>query len=333
MDQDVPLPNSVSYSGQKSRLALISYILTNQNRHDLLHVYTGILLPSRMLGIIDAFWHKPIILRINSYNMIRNYSQCPPLPRRLLLSKINKFIALSPEIEEGLLQMGITRDRIALIPNGIDIQMFSPPENSAHKESLRQKLFPNIQMSNRIAFLYTGRIEEKNKKCLTMLDLWSASDLPNQGHMMVMAGPINEADTNARNRLEDYKEKGMNIGTFWTGALETNQLIEYYRASDFHILPSLQEGFSNALIEAAACGLPLVVRNSVSGNSQIVTSATGFQFDKDENIIPLLTYLTHIDARSYGINARLRAEKFDNRNIVNQYHQLYQSLERIPRHN
>ncbi|MGB3977210.1 MAG: glycosyltransferase [bacterium] len=49
----------------------------------------------------------------------------------------------------------------------------------------------------------------------------------------------------------------------------TNDTRDFYRALDIFVMPSLKEGFSNALIEAMACGLPIVT-TAVGGNPEAI---------------------------------------------------------------
>ena len=52
-------------------------------------------------------------------------------------------------------------------------------------------------------------------------------------------------------------------------------LIEFYQSSDFYILPSRREGFNVSILEAAACGVPIVC-SDVGGNRELIELGTGF---------------------------------------------------------
>jgi glycosyltransferase involved in cell wall biosynthesis len=66
-------------------------------------------------------------------------------------------------------------------------------------------------------------------------------------------------------------------------AVSPKELINYYQASDFYILPSRREGFNVSILEAAACGLPLVC-TKVGGNIEVIEKGAGLitkDFEKD----------------------------------------------------
>lgn len=57
-------------------------------------------------------------------------------------------------------------------------------------------------------------------------------------------------------------------------AVSPTELIKYYQAADFYILPSRREGFNVSILEAVACGLPLVCTD-VGGNAEVINKGTG----------------------------------------------------------
>lgn len=57
--------------------------------------------------------------------------------------------------------------------------------------------------------------------------------------------------------------------------IKPNELIKFYQAADFYILPSRREGFNVSILEAASCGLPLLCTN-VGGNKQVTDLGAGF---------------------------------------------------------
>jgi len=65
-------------------------------------------------------------------------------------------------------------------------------------------------------------------------------------------------------------------------AVPPKELINYYQASDFYILPSRREGFNVSILEAVACGLPLVCTD-VGGNKEVIDKGTGIMAADLEN--------------------------------------------------
>ena len=107
---------------------------------------------------------------------------------------------------------------------------------------------------------------------------------------------------------------------------------EHLCAADLFVLPSLWEGLSLALVEAACVGLPLVATD-VGVSSQIVKDGvTGYLLKPGssralvEKISQMLR-LTEEQREEMGINAReLTREKFSLEKMVGEYERLYEDL-------
>jgi len=95
--------------------------------------------------------------------------------------------------------------------------------------------------------------------------------------------------------------------------LSEEELIEYYSASDFSILPSLWEPFGIALIEAMACGCPIIASN-VGGIPEVVSPDCGLLVRprSSEDIAAAANVLISDEnfRKKLARNARIRAEKF-----------------------
>jgi phosphatidyl-myo-inositol dimannoside synthase len=107
------------------------------------------------------------------------------------------------------------------------------------------------------------------------------------------------------------------------GYIPNHQMHEYYQKADVFVLPSYNEGMSNALLEAMACGLPVVVTN-VGGTYELVKDGeNGFVFNPgglDRLIQILKTMSTNPQLlEGMGKNSRKSAEPFDWQGIVYKY--------------
>src|SRR5215467_13669047 len=71
------------------------------------------------------------------------------------------------------------------------------------------------------------------------------------------------------------------------GPMTALQLRDEYRSADVFLFPSAWEGSPKVILEAAACGLPVVVRNSYSPET-VVHGATGYQAASEQEIYSFL---------------------------------------------
>ena len=121
-----------------------------------------------------------------------------------------------------------------------------------------------------------------------------------------------------------------------TFAGESDRVVESLLLADIFILPSRAEGISNALLEAMACGLPVVV-SDIPGNRDVIEHQhNGLCFgvdDPDSLAECLLLLLNQPDLRAQlGVNARRTVEKNYSMNYVaDRYAKLYRDLTSEPK--
>ena len=156
------------------------------------------------------------------------------------LSNANGFIAVSNEIKERLkaLDGNIPNNKIIVQSNGFDSELFYP----INKQDIRKKLM--IDDASFIVSFLGGFIERKG-----VLRLDQALDLinnPNIKAIFMGNGPENP----------NYK----NI--IYKGTVLHKDIYKYLNASDIFVLPTINEGSCNAIIEAIACGLPVISSNA-----------------------------------------------------------------------
>ena len=164
-----------------------------------------------------------------------------PLRLWLLRRYVDRFVALSEEIEQSLREIGIPSGRIVRIPNGVDAEHFRPAE-PGQRAALRAEL----KLAGRHVALFVGRLAPQ-KGLEPLLDAWQAvrTTLPDALLVLVGKGPLREA---LRSRAGP--------GVRFAGLIRDP--LSYLQAADCFVLPSRSEGMPSALLEAMATGLPCV---------------------------------------------------------------------------
>ncbi|RLB05009.1 MAG: hypothetical protein DRG83_03525 [Deltaproteobacteria bacterium] len=152
-------------------------------------------------------------------------------------------ILTSEEMERFVSNMfGIPSEKIVVLPNYIDTDLFRPMDIE--------------KVSGRLIFV--GRFTEQ-KNLLNLLK--AVKDLPEIELVLVGNGPLEGS-------LREFARK-YNINVIFKGRVPNDQLPALLNTAEAFVLPSLYEGNSKALLEAMACGLP-VIATPVEGNREVV---------------------------------------------------------------
>ena len=164
----------------------------------------------------------------------------------------------SEEYRQSWIKHGLNPERLKILPRGLDTELFHP----ARRE---QAFFEKFGACNgEVRLLYVGRISREKD-----LDLLAAAyrrlrdeGLPVQ-LFIVGHGPYSEAF--AKSLPE----------AFFTGYLRGNELATAYASADVFVFPSTTDTFGNVILEAQACGLPVVVSDSGGPKELVEDNANG----------------------------------------------------------
>lgn len=183
-----------------------------------------------------------------------------PGPKRVLKAIVERqglrcAAAVIVTTEELRAHAARVAKRVVLIPNGVDTRLFAPAPGTARGGKPR--------------ILYVGRLAAE-KNVSTMIESMRYLDA---GSTAVIAGP-----GPLREALEAQAE-GLGVSVEFLGVVEQAKLPAVYGSSDVFVLASFTEGHPKVLLEAMACGLP-VVASDCAGNRALVTDGeTGLLFD------------------------------------------------------
>jgi len=170
--------------------------------------------------------------------------------RTPLIRRADALVAISSEIRQQLLALGVDPTRIHSIPNGIDTNKFCPVVRDAKPDLRRRLSLP----PDKAILIFTGRLA-KTKGVLLLVELWReiVRDFDDV-HLVFVGAGANSFD-DCEQELKDYiREHRLEGRTTLTGGVDN--VHEYLQASDLFVFPTEHEGFSLALTEALACGLP-----------------------------------------------------------------------------
>jgi len=165
---------------------------------------------------------------------------------------IDRFVAISREIDAELAGLGVPAERRCLLPNGVDLERFAPADD-AERAALRARL----GLGAGPLCVYVGRLVPE-KRVEDLLAAWGEvrAAHPRAELAVLGAGPC---ETPLRRAAPPDVH-------FFGDVLD---VAPYLRAADVFVLPSRTEGLSNALLEAMAGGLGIVA-TAVGGAVDLV---------------------------------------------------------------
>lgn len=172
--------------------------------------------------------------------------------RNRALQRASRFVAISSVIEDELTSAGAASHAIRSIPNSVDTTVFCPA-SGANKAQLRGEL--GLPAQGRIA-VYTGRLVSY-KGLPLLLRVWSdiVRDHPDACLLLVGSGGLDIHNCEAQ--LKAYvRQQQLEGSVLFAGAVRN--VADYLRAADLFVFPSENEAFGISVIEAMACGLPVI---------------------------------------------------------------------------
>lgn len=126
---------------------------------------------------------------------------------------------------------------------------------------------------------------------------------------------------------EHVARMGLQERVIFPGFVEDDVLLSYYNASDIHVEASYWHGFGLPIIEAMACGKPVITRDAYAMREHIVNSGAGVLFEKDDPK-ELVSAVREImgNYEEYASRARKYAENFDLNHVASEYAKAYVNI-------
>ena len=240
--------------------------------------------------------------------------------RRIYAPFVTQFIALSKDLENYLTsRVGVRKDKVVQIYNGVDAERFHP--------AARRAPIPGCPFNDEGLWIVgtVGRMQAvKNQTDLARAFVQALQAAPEarQRLRLVMIG-----DGPLRNEAQALLEQAGCADLAWLPG-ERNDVPEILRGLDCFVLPSLAEGISNTILEAMACGLP-VIATDVGGNAELIAAGVTGTLVASGDVPSMAAEIVRLSqqkekAREMGESGRrLVEQKFSMEAMVRQYQSLY----------
>ncbi len=203
---------------------------------------------------LGKYFNKPVVItaRGSDITLLPQFTR----PRKKILqaaSDASGIITVCNALKDELMRLGVPAQKIVSLRNGVDLNLFQPIERDVARQALGLTQFTLLTVGH----LVPVKGHELILRALALLPemrLLIAGDGMLRHTLERMAIELKVAD-----RVQ------------FLGALKQDKLRTYYGAADAMVLASEREGWANVLLEAMACGTP-VVASKVWGTPEVVAA-------------------------------------------------------------
>jgi glycosyltransferase involved in cell wall biosynthesis len=197
---------------------------------------------------------------------------------------------------------------------GVDVDKFYPVENNNTNNSM-----PSVSLVARM--LVDKGVNE----------FISASKIVNANGVKVKFNLVGDPDPSNPSSIDgSYLESisGHN-GLYWYGY--TENIFEIYSETDIACLPSYREGLPKSLLEAAACGLPIITTDTIGCREVVIDGCNGLLIPvkSAESIATSITYLLNepeLRLRMGLMSREIAVKHFSNHIVIRDTLNLYDEL-------
>jgi len=299
--------------GARYFFSCIFFMIAKRKHYDIFHCHILQGFHSAAAVIVGRLFKKKSIIKVASTGVTSDFKQLRQVLAGKyilrLLRKTDRLIATSGQSAAEARQEGFSDEQIRIIPNGVDTLRFKPLDQYVYSRS-------RIVCVSRLI---------KGKGIDVLIDAFARLYHENICRRLEVVGSGPE-----QARLVE-KAAGFECAADIVFHGETAHVEDFFDNSCIFVQPSLSEGMSNVILEAMACGLPVVATRTGAAADIIQDSLNGMLVDAGsvEQICDAVTKIGSDEAyaQSLGSNARKTVEdSFSIESTVRRYRELYREL-------
>jgi D-inositol-3-phosphate glycosyltransferase len=245
--------------------------------YDLLHAHYWL---SGVVGLaLRDRWGAPLLQMFHTLGRVKNSvapraGEWEPAVRMTeestLVTEADRIVAANSVEREALVDFyGATEDRIAIVPCGVDTDLFAPGDRDAARTTLG--------LDERPTLLYVGRLAPI-KGLETLLEAVVRLRGAGRPVRLVVVGGETDEPVDGHEALLRQRAARLALGdaVSFVGARPQAVLRDYYVAADATVLPSHYESFGMVALEAMACGSAVVASRVGGLTTTVRDGVTGF---------------------------------------------------------
>jgi glycosyltransferase involved in cell wall biosynthesis len=226
-------------------------------KFDVLHVPSARRIPlvkgTKVVATVHDLAAFAVDAKYDPARMVFNRKLVPAMIRRA-----DHVIAVSEFTKNDLVKYtGYPEERISVIYSGINHDVFRPVDPAEAREKLQM-----AHGLDKPFFTYVSRLEHPAKNHIRLIEAFERFKLENDSaHQLVLAG----ADWNGAEAIKTRAAQSpVKDDIKCLGFVPLKSLPLLYSACDLMVFPSLFEGFGFPIVEALACGAPVICSNTSS---------------------------------------------------------------------
>ncbi len=181
---------------------------------------------------------------------------------RWALNQARRVVAVSQALAQRMAEIGVGVQRTSVLYNGVDLLRFYPQDRAAARAALGYRNVDRV-------LLFVGNLKA-DKGCIETLQAFAGLVIQHPTLRLVFAG---DGDQRASLQLRSVA-LGLGERVRFAGRVPHEQLCHWYAAAEVLCLPSHNEGTPNVVLEAMACGTP-VVATQVGGVAEVLPEFAG----------------------------------------------------------
>jgi glycosyltransferase involved in cell wall biosynthesis len=282
--------------------------------------------------LINKLLNKKIIIEVTLLNEppvnFHNTSMSKKLINKFeqyIYKKADKYIVLSKALYNQLVKLGIDKKSIQIIENPVDIKLFNIPTDS-EKVHLKNKW--QIQQYSPVFIFIGALIQRKGVDLFPELFKKIVKKYPKSLFIILGEHDITQEERQYKDKIVNCLDNQEQI-KFYGMVDDVN---DYLKMADYFLFPSRNEGLPNAVLEAMASGLP-VLMNKIHGITDFIIEHKQNGFIIENNEVDMYLYFINqleSDKKYYEkikTNAKSTiTEKFTiekrNKKLINLYKEL-----------
>lgn len=299
-------------------------LIAQRQRYGVLHCHQMVA-PMTIGLLARLLLRKPVVINPHGRGAIGDIGVLTlrrPVTGRLRLAAARRwggaFVSIARDVHDELRGVGIAEDKIWDIPNGVNLNHFSPL--AAEQRAARRK---ELALPEGRLVVFSGRLTHA-KALDVLLNAWPTvvQAVPDAQLVLVGAGTL-------QSTLEaQATERGVRDQVHFAGG--QSDVAPYLQAADSFVLSSRSEALPVALLEAMSCGLPCVA-TAVGGNVEVLSDGVSGRLVPVEDAAALaqglIESLTDPTAARWGEQARQHvARHYSLQAVAERYIEMYTSL-------